>query len=54
MLHLHLMGDDYRSIAKLLDKSPKSIDNALQRIKGKVAELIEETSKKCIDIIGIL
>ncbi|MBQ8559106.1 MAG: RNA polymerase sporulation sigma factor SigH [Tyzzerella sp.] len=45
VLHLHLMGEDYRSIAKLLDKSPKSIDNALQRIKGKVAELIEETSK---------
>ena len=37
VLHLHLMGEDYRSIAKLLDKSPKSIDNALQRIKQKMS-----------------
>lgn len=42
VLHLHLMGEDYRSIAKLLDKSPKSIDNALQRIKAKIVQLIEE------------
>lgn len=37
VLHLHLMGEDYRSIAKLLDKRPKSIDNALQRIKQKMS-----------------
>ena len=36
VLHLHLLGEDYHSIAKLLDKSPKSIDNALQRIKRKL------------------
>ena len=41
VLHLHLMGEDYRSIAKLLDKSPKSIDNALQRIKHKVFDLLQ-------------
>ena len=41
VLHLHLMGEDYRSIAKLLDKSPKSIDNALQRIKNKVFDLLQ-------------
>lgn len=40
VLHLHLMGEDYRSIAKLLDKSPKSIDNALQRIKQKVFDIL--------------
>ena len=39
VLHLHLMGEDYRSIAKLLDKSPKSIDNALQRIKKKMQDI---------------
>ena len=39
VLYLHLMGEDYHSIAKLLDKSPKSIDNALQRIKNKVFDL---------------
>lgn len=41
VLHLHLMGEDYRSIAKLLDKSPKSIDNALQRIKQKMSVILE-------------
>ena len=41
VLHLHLQGEDYRSIAKLLDKSPKSIDNALQRIKQKMSAILE-------------
>lgn len=40
VLHLHLMGEDYRNIAKLLDKSPKSIDNALQRIKQKTFDIL--------------
>ena len=40
VLHLHLMGEDYRTIAKLLDKSPKSIDNALQRIKQKMSDIL--------------
>lgn len=40
VLHLHLIGEDYRSIAKLLDKRPKSIDNALQRIKQKVFDIL--------------
>jgi RNA polymerase sporulation-specific sigma factor len=40
VLHLHLMGEDYRSIAKLLDKTPKSIDNALQRIKQKTFDIL--------------
>ena len=33
VLYLHLLGTDYKTIARLLDKSPKTIDNALQRIK---------------------
>lgn len=41
VLHLHLMGEDYQTIAKLLDKSPKSIDNALQRIKQKMSSILE-------------
>lgn len=41
VLYLHLMGEDYRTIAKLLDKSPKSIDNALQRIKQKIGTILE-------------
>ena len=35
VLYLHLMGTDYKTIARLLDKSPKTVDNALQRIKNK-------------------
>lgn len=41
VLYLHLMGEDYRSIATLLEKSPKSIDNALQRIKQKISTIVE-------------
>ena len=41
VLHLHLLGIDYQTIAKLLDKSPKSIDNALQRIKAKMAGIVQ-------------
>jgi len=40
VLYLHLMGTDYRTIAKLIDKSPKTVDNALQRIKAKTQEII--------------
>lgn len=41
VLYLHLMGTDYRTIAELLGKSPKAIDNALQRIRGKAEKLLE-------------
>lgn len=40
VLYLHLMGTDYRTIAKLLGKSPKSVDNALQRIKTKAQKIL--------------
>ena len=40
VLYLHLLGTDYRTIAKLLDKSPKTVDNALQRIKNKTQKNI--------------
>ena len=43
VLYLHLMGTDYRTIAELLDKSPKSVDNALQRIKSKVEKMLNST-----------
>ena len=42
VLYLHLMGTDYRTIAELLGKSPKSVDNALQRIKGKMQKILEK------------
>ena len=39
VLYLHLMGTDYKKIAEILEKSPKSIDNALQRIRGKAEKM---------------
>lgn len=41
VLELFLSGMDYRAIANMLGKSPKSIDNALQRIKKKVSNCLE-------------
>ena len=38
VLDAYLGGKGYREIGELLGKSPKSIDNALQRIKKKMAE----------------
>ena len=40
VLYLHLLGTDYKTIARLLDKSPMTIDNALQRIKGKTEKIL--------------
>ncbi len=40
VLYLHLIGEDYQAIARLLDKAPKSIDNALQRIKRKMSAIL--------------
>lgn len=42
VLYLHLMGTDYKTIARLLDKSPKTVDNALQRIKSKTEKILEK------------
>lgn len=39
VLHLFLKGLTYQEIAKRMGKSPKTIDNALQRIKGKLSKL---------------
>lgn len=39
VLHLYMEGKNYREIAVSLGKSPKSIDNALQRIKKKLEEV---------------
>lgn len=38
VLDLYIKGNDYRKIAEMMDKPPKSIDNALQRIRAKVKE----------------
>lgn len=42
VLYLHLMGTNYRDIAELLEKKPKTIDNALQRIRNKAEKLLKQ------------
>lgn len=42
VLYLHMMGTDYRTIAKLIGKSPKTVDNALQRIKTKTEKIMAD------------
>ncbi len=37
-----LKGHDYQEIAEILQRPPKSIDNALQRIKKKILAYLEE------------
>ena len=39
VLSLFLKGLTYQEIAKRLGKSPKAIDNALQRIKSKLMKI---------------
>lgn len=41
VLYLHLLGTDYKTIARLLDQSPKTVDNAIQRIKNKTQKILE-------------
>ncbi len=38
---LYLQGMDYRQIAEYMGKSPKAIDNALQRIRKKISDRIQ-------------
>ena len=46
VLDFYLAGNDYNSIAQTLGKSPKSIDNALRRIRTKIRGQIEDFRKK--------
>ena len=46
VLYLQLQGIDYQTIARLIDKSPKAVDNALQRIRAKAAQIMEHAGKK--------
>lgn len=41
VLTYHIEGKDYHEIARVMNKSTKSIDNALQRIKRKVSEVMK-------------
>ena len=40
VLRLYIEGNDYNEIAEIMDKKPKSIDNAIQRIKNKVKDYL--------------
>lgn len=46
VMYLQLKGLDYQTIAKLLDKSPKTVDNALQRVKAKAWKIVNEEKQK--------
>lgn len=39
VLSYYLQGLNYRQIAEVMEKKPKAIDNALQRIKGKLSDM---------------
>ena len=40
VLELYMSGKDYIAIAQMLDKPPKSIDNAMQRVKKKIVNYL--------------
>lgn len=46
VLDLYINGKSYHEIAEILDKEPKSIDNAIQRVKRKIAKCMEEARKE--------
>ena len=42
VLDYYLDGNGYTEIAKIMGKTPKSIDNALQRIRGQIKKQLEK------------
>ena len=42
---LHFSGMNYQEIAKELGREPKSVDNAIQRIKSKLTDVLEQLNK---------
>ena len=45
VLKYYLAGNGYGEIAQIMGKTPKSIDNALQRIRIKIREQLEQYQK---------
>lgn len=45
VLSLYIQGESYQEIGAVLGKEPKSIDNALQRIKHKIQKYVERYPK---------
>ena len=50
VLDLRIRGYDYREIASILNRSPKQIDNAIQRIRKKIGKLIGDIPETESDI----
>lgn len=42
VLYEYLQGNSYSQVAKIMNKSEKSIDNALQRVKKKIEKFLQE------------
>ena len=47
VLILYLRGNNYLEIAEQLDKAPKTIDNAIQRIRRKVKMVLDNSEPIC-------
>lgn len=45
VFELKLNGFQYREIAEILERTPKAVDNALQRIRIKLKQLLENESE---------
>ena len=43
---LLISGMSYNEIAETLHKNPKQIDNAIQRLKGKIKEILKEREEQ--------
>lgn len=50
VLEMYMDGDNYLEIAGKMGKSPKSIDNALQRIRTKVRQCVQQEMEERIQI----
>lgn len=46
VFELKLAGFNYQEIASIIDKKPKAVDNAIQRIKWKLKELLLKEGKE--------
>lgn len=44
VLHYYVIGKSYQQIAYLLNRQPKSIDNAIQRIKRKLIKCLDKSN----------
>lgn len=49
VLRLHIVGCSYNEIAERLCKTPKAIDNALQRVRKKLSDISLSTTKSIFE-----